>query len=58
MSKILKFSQFIFESEETIYKTPGDPYQYKVVNGMWMTKGLSIVNWTSLEGNKKAKDIF
>lgn len=58
MSKILKFSQFIFESEEAIYKTPGDPYQYKVVNGMWMTKGLSIANWTSLEGNKKAKDIL
>lgn len=58
MTKILKFTQFIFESDGKIYSVSGDPYQYKVVNGTWMTKGQNIKNWTSLEGNKKANDIL
>jgi hypothetical protein len=47
-----------------IYKVPGDPYQYKVVNGVWYTKGSrkdgtgNIPEWTSLENNQKAIDIL
>ena len=47
----------------TIYKTPGDPYQYKVVNGEWFTKSLEnrgkiIPDWISLENNVKATNIL
>lgn len=47
----------------TIYKTPGDPYQYKVVNGEWFTKSLEnrgkiIPNWISLANNVKATNIL
>ena len=47
----------------TIYKTPGDPYQYKVVNGEWFTKSLEnrgkiIPNWISLADNVKATNIL
>jgi hypothetical protein len=38
MRIILEFNEFILESEK-IYKTQGDPYEYKVVNNTWMTKG-------------------
>lgn len=58
MAKILTFEQFLFEQENSdkIYTTPGDPYQYKVSNGVWMTKGPKISDWQSLEANKKATD--
>jgi hypothetical protein len=47
----------------TIYKTPGDPYQYKVVNGVWFTKSLEnrgkiIPDWISLADNVKATNIL
>jgi len=47
----------------TIYKTPGDPYQYKVVNGEWFTKSLEnrgkiIPDWISLANNVKATNIL
>ena len=47
----------------TIYKTPGDPYQYKVVNGEWFTKSLEnrgkiIPNWISLADNVNATNIL
>jgi hypothetical protein len=42
------------EKSEGIYRTKGDPYQYKVINGVWHTKGKTISNWTSLENNKDA----
>jgi hypothetical protein len=35
-----------------------DPYIYKVINGMWHTKGNTIKNWLSLKGNQKALDIL
>ena len=41
-----------------VYTTPGDPYQYKIVNCVWQTKGKSITDWKSLEGNQKAIDIL
>jgi hypothetical protein len=47
----------------TIYKTHGDPYQYKVVDGKWFTKslenrGIIIPDWISLETNIKATNIL
>lgn len=47
----------------TIYKTHGDPYQYKVVDGEWFTKSLEnrgkiIPDWISLETNIKATNIL
>jgi hypothetical protein len=49
--------------DSTIYKTPGDPYQYKVVNGEWFTKSLEnrgkiIPDWISLANNVKATNIL
>jgi hypothetical protein len=45
--------------EDGAYTTPGDPYQYKVVNGQWYTKswknrGKIIKDWVSLENNPTA----
>jgi hypothetical protein len=50
-------------NDSTIYKTPGDPYQYKVVNGEWFTKSLEnrgkiIPDWISLANNVKATNIL
>ena len=50
-------------NDSTIYKTPGDPYQYKVVNGEWFTKSLEnrgkiIPDWISLVNNVKATNIL
>jgi len=42
-----------------IYTTsPSDPYQYKVINDIWYTKGKTILDWKSLVNNKKANDIL
>lgn len=41
-----------------IYTTKGDPYQYKIVNCVWYTKGKKITDWKSLENNQKATDIL
>ena len=46
-----------------IYTTPGDPYQYKVVDCVWFTKSLEqrgkiITDWTSLANNQKAIGIL
>jgi hypothetical protein len=45
--------------EDGAYTTPGDPYQYKVVNGQWYTKswknrGKIIKDWETLENNQTA----
>jgi len=59
MSRILNFKDFIIlESNEQgkIYTKPGDPYEYKVVNNVWMTRGKGIRDWTSLENNKAATE--
>jgi uncharacterized protein YjbJ (UPF0337 family) len=51
-------------SDDTkIYKTYGDPYQYKVVDGEWFTKSLEnrgkiIPDWISLADNIKATNIL
>jgi len=47
---------YLIEQEEKIYKKKGDPYEYKVVDGVWYTKGLKIKDWRSLKGNQKAID--
>jgi len=57
MRIILEFNEFILESEK-IYKTQGDPYEYKVVNNTWMTKGNNINDWKSLSDNQAATDIL
>ena len=41
-----------------IYTTKGDPYQYKIVDCVWYTKGKKITDWKSLEDNQKATDIL
>lgn len=47
------------ENGSLIYKEEsGDPYEYKVVNGIWFTRGPKIEDWTSLEQNKEANDIL
>jgi hypothetical protein len=52
-----------FPLEDGAYTTPGDPYQYKVVECVWFTKswknrGKIIKDWISLANNKKATDIL
>ena len=52
-----------FPLEDGAYTTPGDPYQYKVVECVWYTKswknrGKIIKDWISLANNKKATDIL
>ncbi len=47
---------YLIEQEEKIYKSKGDPYEYKLVDGVWYTKGLKIKDWKSLKGNRKAID--
>ena len=52
-----------FPLEDGAYTTPGDPYQYKVVECIWYTKswknrGKIIKDWISLENNKTANDIL
>ena len=36
------------------YKTDGDPYEYRVKNGIWETKGNDIKNWVSLKDKPDA----
>ncbi len=57
MRIILEFNEFISESDK-IYQTPGDPYQYKIIDNTWMTKGKEIKDWKSLSGNQLAIDIL
>ena len=47
---------YLIEQEEKIYKSKGDPYEYKLEDGVWYTKGLKIKDWKSLKGNQKAID--
>jgi hypothetical protein len=56
--KILSFDEFLFEAESQVYKSAGDPYSYKVIDGVWFTKGPKIPNWKSLKGNKASADIL
>jgi hypothetical protein len=46
-------------AESGVYKQEtGDPYEYKVIDGIWWTRGPKIEEWTSLEQNKEANDIL
>lgn len=47
MKRILDFKSFVFEAEQ-VFTTPDMPYQYKVVNGEWMAKGMQLTDWTSM----------
>ena len=52
-----------FPLEDGAYTTPGDPYQYKVVECVWFTKswknrGKIISDWISLANNQKAITIL
>ncbi len=49
---------YLIEQDEKIYKQKGDPYEYKVVDGVWYTKGGKIKDWKSLKGNQKAIGIL
>ena len=46
------------EENTTVYKTKGDPYYYKIINGVWFSKGPKLPNWTSLENNALANQIL
>ena len=46
-------------SDGVIYKEErGDPYEYKLIDGIWWTRGPEIPEWSSLETNKEANDIL
>lgn len=55
-------SSSVLPNEEGVYTTPGDPYQYKIINGVWHTKGgrgnKIIADWTSLANNDTAIGIL
>jgi hypothetical protein len=53
MKKVLSFNDFLFEGEK-IYQPAGDQYSYKVVDGVWFTKGPKIPSWKSLASNMTA----
>jgi hypothetical protein len=36
------------------YTTKGDPYEYRVKNGMWETKGNTLKDWVPLQDNERA----
>lgn len=44
--------------EGEIYKSKGDPYEYKIQNGTWFARGNNLSKWTSLRGNAKATNIL
>jgi len=46
------------EDNNTIYKIKADPYYYKIVNGVWFSRGPKLPNWTSLENNSLANEIL
>jgi hypothetical protein len=47
------------EDGSVIYKEErGDPYEYKVIDGIWWTKGPEIPEWKSLDTNREANDIL
>ena len=53
-------SKIILEqaTEGKIYKSKGDPYEYKIENGNWFARGNNLSKWTSLRGNTKAVNIL
>jgi len=57
--KILSFNEFLFEGQDSgELRIPGDPYTYKLIDGVWHTKGQKIKDWKSLANDKEALDIL
>ena len=42
----------------TIYKDRPDPYDYKVIGGVWFSKGPKLPEWTSIDSKIKANRIL
>jgi hypothetical protein len=58
-SKVTKVTKGTAVTTSEVYTTSSsDPYQYKVINGIWYTKGKTILDWKSLVNNRKANDIL
>jgi hypothetical protein len=60
-SKERPIDRWSFPLDPKAFTTPGDPYQYIVINGQWNTKswkkrgpGKIIKNWVSLKNNSDA----
>ena len=52
-------SQNLSNPDTLIYKEErGDPYEYKIIDGIWWTKGPQIPDWTSLATNRRANQIL
>jgi hypothetical protein len=59
VSPELSITQMGGDDTSKIYKEPkGDPYEYKVVNGLWWTRGKMIKDWKCLQMNRKANEIL
>ena len=57
--KILSFNEYLFEGQDSgELRIPGDPYTYKLINGIWHTKGQKIKDWKSLANDKEAIEIL
>jgi hypothetical protein len=41
-----------------IYKDRPDPYDYKVIGGVWFSKGPKLPKWTSIDNKVKANEIL
>jgi hypothetical protein len=42
----------------TIYKDRPDPYDYKVIGGVWFSKGPKLPEWTSIDDKVRANEIL
>ena len=58
MQKVLSFDDFLFEAESPVYTIPGDPYSYKVIDGVWYTKGKNIKTLISLAKYKSSTELL
>ena len=57
--KIFSFNEFLFEGQDSgELRIPGDPYIYKLLNGVWYTKGQKIKDWKSLTNDKEAIEVL
>ncbi len=52
-------SQNLSNPDTLIYKEErGDPYEYKIIDGIWWTRGPKIPDWSSLATNRRANQIL
>lgn len=59
LSDQTNLSQNLSEPDTLIYKEErGDPYEYKIIDGIWWTRGPKIPDWSSLATNRKANQIL